>query len=74
MFFYILFHTFYFVFVYYRFLYQLDFFYFVTAPLNRVTWIHGAIKKLLLLLLLLLSVKDCRYTVPPCKTIKTYGM
>ena len=29
-------------------------FYFVTAPLNRVTWIHGAIKMLSLLLLLLL--------------------
>ena len=30
------------------------FFYFVTATLNRVTWIHGAIKMLILLLLLLL--------------------
>ena len=49
-FFYILFY----IFIFY--LYIIDFyinwiFYFVTAPLNRVTWIHGAIKMLSLLLL-----------------------
>ena len=40
------------------YLYIIDFyinwiFYFVTAPLNRVAWIHGAIEMLSLLLLLL---------------------
>ena len=58
MFFLYTFYIFYFLFVYFRFLYQLDFFYFVTAPLNRVTWIHGAIKMLSLLLLLLLLLAD----------------
>ena len=42
--------------LYFFYLYIIDFyinwiFYFVTAPLNRVTWIHGAIKMLLLLLM-----------------------
>ena len=49
-------YTFFILLIFY--LYIIDFyinwiFYFVTAPLNRVTWIHGAIKMLSLLLLLI---------------------